>query len=126
MQHLNFHNYFKYRYGSPPLPRLVPVQEMDELLPLVEKSKATVPANGNNKTKSVADVIRVWYRKDENACPAVYTLQPITVHFKDFVTTKGIAHLSISVWSSFLSPLDCFSINGKRSCHALADTSAGP
>ena len=67
---------------------------MDQLLPLVEKSKATIPSNGK-KAQSVAEVIRSWYRKDENACPAVYVLQPISTHFKEFVTTTGMCcHLS--------------------------------
>ena len=83
-----YHLRLSCRYSDPLLPRLVPVEEMDQLLPLVEKSKATIPSNGT-KAQSVAEVIRSWYRKDENACPAVYVLQPISSHFKEFVTTTG-------------------------------------
>ena len=76
MELLPFIILFHFRYGAPPLPRLVPAGEMEAILELMTGQEV------------VRDV-RKWYLKDENSCPPVYTLQPISTYIPEFLTTQG-------------------------------------
>lgn len=50
------------RYGWLPLPFEIPVKEFDQLLPLI--------------SDEASKLIRKWYRRDDNAVPSSYCLQP--------------------------------------------------
>ena len=65
------------RYGTPPLPRLVLADEMEPIMSLL-------------KGQDVLEDVQKWYLKDENACPAVYTLQPISTYISEFLTAQGM------------------------------------
>ncbi|XP_070552817.1 NACHT domain- and WD repeat-containing protein 1-like [Ptychodera flava] len=67
----NFVTLLSHKYGQRPLLRTVDVSEFEAILQGVE----------DNDTK---DLIKTWYRKDENQIPAVYVLQPISATYPDF------------------------------------------
>ena len=56
------------RYGSAPLPRLVPAKEIEAIVNELE----------DEETKQL---VMTWYKKDWNARPPVYVLQPISMFF---------------------------------------------
>jgi len=59
------------RYGWQPLPETIPATEFDTILEQVE--------NGEEK-----DLLKSWYKKDDNAEPSLYELQPRRGDYADF------------------------------------------
>ena len=60
------------RYGSRPLPAKIADEEMQQVLQCLQPkdSDLLVPSED-------LDLLKAWYRKDDNAVPVEYVLQPI-------------------------------------------------
>jgi len=59
------------KYGWQPIPERIPETEMDEILQVISDEKKEVIFYSETDPK-----YKGWYRKDENAIPAEYVLQP--------------------------------------------------
>jgi len=57
------------RYGWEPVPEEIPAEEFTQIKQVIEKNKQEFPDNA-------AALLDTWYRKDTNAVPPVYILQP--------------------------------------------------
>lgn len=57
-------------------------REMEEVL-------AQVASSAKGGKEDIMDLINTWYKKDENAIPPAYVLQPISSQFPEFITTNG-------------------------------------
>lgn len=67
------------RYGWRPLPYEIPYQEFEHILQKV--------IDENEK-----ELLQKWYRRDENALPAVYDLQPRTGEFVEWKNWEPVEH----------------------------------
>ena len=59
------------RYGWQPLPEVIPASEWNEILKVIESEQDE-------------ELLNNWYKKDNNAVPSVYELQPRTGDYADF------------------------------------------
>ena len=57
------------KYGWQPIPEKIPEKEWDEILPLIKGNPA---------------LLENWYKKDENAVPPEYVLQPRGEEYKEY------------------------------------------
>ncbi len=65
------------RYGWCPLPEEIPAQEFEQIIKNVsDEDKATLLGDENEQN--------VWYRKDENAVPPIFCLQPRSEEYADY------------------------------------------
>ena len=66
------------RYGWRPLPETIPTEVFEGL----ERELTT-------KSVKNAEILDAWYRRDDNAVPAEYVLQPRTGRFEDFAVWQA-------------------------------------
>jgi len=63
------------RYGWQPLPAEIPADEFEQIMKQVSDEKEKI-------------LLNIWYKRDDNAVPAVYCLQPRVVKVRAIVTEK--------------------------------------
>jgi len=68
------------RYGWQPAPSEIPANEFDEIIKRVSQSDREFLLFDEKQTENN----KSWYRKDENAVPPVYCLQPREGDYKDY------------------------------------------
>ena len=75
------------KYGYRPFPHIIPCDEFESLLAVIEDE--------NDK-----DFLDAWFKRDDNAVPAKYVLQPISSQFSDFVapTSKEAKQQTLREW----------------------------
>ena len=75
------------KYGYRPFPHIIPCDEFESLLAVIEDE--------NDK-----DFLDAWFKRDDNAVPAKYVLQPISSQFPDFVapTSKEAKQQALREW----------------------------
>ncbi|XP_070550303.1 NACHT domain- and WD repeat-containing protein 1-like isoform X1 [Ptychodera flava] len=74
------------KYGWRPLPPMIPHQEFETLL--------------SNLDDAESELVRNWYRRDENALEPCYVLQPITQQFDINAVTKEASDKAWNEWST--------------------------
>ena len=75
------------RYGWRPLPYAIPAEEFERLLPLLTGPERGLACRREGQTADAAG----WYRRDDNAVPPEYVLQP---------RRKGTRYDEYSTWES--------------------------
>ena len=69
-------NFDVFRCGTPALPRVIDAGEFDQLVAKVDD-------------KDTLLLIEKWYKRDDNAVPSEYVLQPISVELPEFIQVKS-------------------------------------
>lgn len=82
------------RYGWEPLPYEIPAEEFEEILTKVsDKDKELLFWNEEWSEEEFSSYEKGWYRKDENADPAVYCLKPRKVDYPKEASSKEIQNI---------------------------------
>ncbi len=76
------------RYGTPGLPRVVDANEFESIIKLITN-------------KDVLQFIEKWYKKDGNAVPSQYVLQPISNLLPQFLTAKSKFLLILHILNAY-------------------------
>ena len=75
------------KYGYRPFPHSIPADEFDSLSAAIED-------------QDDKDILQSWFKRDDNAIPPEYTLQPISSQFPDFVNppSKEVKQQVLKEW----------------------------
>ena len=88
---LYFQTFLGQKYGYRPFPAKIPITEFESLLGAIE--------NEHDR-----QLLQKWFRKDDNAVPAQYLLQPITSqlpHYRDSENEEARKKASADWWAAF-------------------------
>ncbi|MDA8083104.1 MAG: DUF4062 domain-containing protein, partial [Nitrospiraceae bacterium] len=80
------------RYGWQPLPYEIPADEFEEI------EKASSPDE--------QELLATWYRRDDNAVPPVYDLQPRTGQYEDFAVWEPVERRLLTVLRRAVSSIN--------------------
>ncbi|XP_022796831.1 NACHT and WD repeat domain-containing protein 2-like isoform X2 [Stylophora pistillata] len=73
----NFVTFLSHKYGYRPFPRTILASEFDSLFAAVED-------------EDEKQLLQVWFKRDDNAIPPEYILQPISSQFTDFFDPPSV------------------------------------
>jgi hypothetical protein len=84
------------RYGWRPLPARIPANEFESLLDIVPEAGRALLAGEDTPVAWCENIIEQrigWYRKDRNAVPEEYVLQPRTIFFPENVSAEDMQRM---------------------------------